>query len=120
MVSDFSIFLLGCHVEDDKIELELLTEGNMEMFGFFERQIRGGVSTAFHRFSKANNKFMPDFDPSLPSKFIVYLDANSLYPTAMMQPLPVGGFEWFSEKMLKNWEKIVDEEGLGCVLEVDL
>ena len=22
--------------------------------------------------------------------------------------------------MLKNWEKIVDEEGLGCVLEVDL
>ena len=38
----------------------------------------------------------------------------------MMQPLPVGGFEWLSEGRLKQWEKIVDCEGLGCVLEVDL
>ena len=37
-----------------------------------------------------------------------------------MQPLPVGGFEWLSEGRLKQWEKIVDCEGLGCVLEVDL
>ena len=54
---------------------------------------------------EANNKFMKDFDSSKVSKFIVYLDANSLYPTAMMQPLPVGGFEWLSEGMLKQWEK---------------
>ena len=102
------------------VELELICEGNIEMFRFFERQIRGGVSSVFHRFSQANNKFMKDFDPSQPSKFIVYLDANSLYPTAMMQPLPVGGFEWLSEGVLEKWEKIVDSEDLGCVLEVDL
>ena len=102
------------------VELELICEGNIEMFQFFERQIRGGVSSVFHRFSQANNKFMKDFDSSKVSKFIVYLDANSLYPTAMMQPLPVGGFEWLSERKLKQWEKIVDSEDLGCVLEVDL
>ena len=102
------------------VELELICEGNIEMFQFFERQIRGGVSSVFHRFSQANNKFMKDFDSSKVSKFIVYLDANSLYPTAMMQPLPVGGFEWLSEGKLKQWEKIVDSEDLGCVLEVDL
>ena len=102
------------------VKLELICEGDIEMFRFFERQIRGGVSSVFHRFSQANNKFMKDFDPSQKSKFIVYLDANSLYPTAMMQPLPVGGFEWLSEGRLKQWEKIVDCEGLGCVLEVDL
>ena len=102
------------------VELELICEGNIEMFRFFERQIRGGVSSVFHRFSQANNKFMKDFDSSKVSKFIVYLDANSLYPTAMMQPLPVGGFEWLSEGKLKQWEKIVDSEDLGCVLEVDL
>ena len=102
------------------VELELICEGNIEMFRFFERQIRGGVSSVFHRFSQANNKFMKDFDSSKVSKFIVYLDANSLYQTAMMQPLPVGGFEWLSEGKLKQWEKIVDSEDLGCVLEVDL
>ena len=102
------------------VELELICEGNIEMFQFFERQIRGGVSSVFHRFSQANNKFMKDFDSSKVSKFIVYLDANSLYPTAMMQPLPVGGFEWLSEGKLKQWEKIVDSPNLGCVLEVDL
>ena len=102
------------------VELELICEGDIEMFRFFERQIRGGVSSVFHRFSQANNKFMKDFDSSKVSKFIVYLDANSLYPTAMMQPLPVGGFEWLSEGMLKQWEKIVDSSDLGCVLEVDL
>ena len=102
------------------VELELICKGETEMFRFFERQIRGGVSSVFHRFSQANNKFMKDFNPSQPSKFIVYLDANSLYPTAMMQPLPVGGFKWLSEEKLKQWEKIVDSENLGCVLEVDL
>ena len=102
------------------VELELICEGDIEMFRFFERQIRGGVSSVFHRFSQANNKFMKDFDSSKVSKFIVYLDANSLYPTAMMQPLPVGGFEWLSEGMLKQWEKIVDSSDLGCVLQVDL
>ena len=102
------------------VELELICEGETEMFRFFERQIRGGVSSVFHRLSWANNKFMKDFDPTQPSKFIVYLDANSLYPTAMMQPLPVGGFKWLSEEKLKQWEKIVDSMGFGCVLEVDL
>ena len=102
------------------VELQLISEENMEMFRFFERQIRGGVSTVFHRFSQANNKFQEDFDSTKPSKFIVYLDANSLYPTAMMQPLPVGGFEWLSKSALKDWEKIVDSEDVGCTLEVGL
>ena len=113
-------FFWAAMLKMTKVKLELICEGEVEMFRFFERQIRGGVSSVFHRFSQANNKFMKDFDPSQPSKFIVYLDANSLYPTAMMQPLPVGGFEWLSEGRLKQWEKIVDCEGLGCVLEVDL
>ena len=38
----------------------------------------------------------------------------------MSKPLPVGGFEWMNEKELKNWERFVDKEGIGCILEVDL
>ena len=54
------------------------------------------------------------FDPSQPSKFITYLDANNLYGWAMMKPLPVGDFEWMNEDEKQNWKNI------PCILEVDL
>ena len=102
------------------IELELLKDGQIEMLLMIEKEIRGGISNAFKRYAKANNKFMKNFDPELKSSFIVYLDANNLYGWAMSKPLPVGGFEWMSEKELENWEEFVEEEGVGCILEVDL
>ena len=101
-----------------KIKLELLED--VDMLLMIEKGIRGGISNAFKRYAKANNKFMKDFDPAEKSSFIVYLDANNLYGWAMSKPLPVGGFEWMAEKELKNWKRFVDEEGIGCILEVDL
>ena len=100
------------------IKLELLED--VDMLLMIEKGIRGGISNAFKRYAKANNKFMKDFDPAEKSSFIVYLDANNLYGWAMSKPLPVGGFEWMDEAELENWERFVDEEGIGCILEVDL
>ena len=102
------------------IELELLKDGQIEMLLMIEKGIRGGISNAFKRYAKANNKFMKNFDPELKSSFIVYLDANNLYGWAMSKPLPVGGFEWMNETELMDWERFVEEEGIGCILEVDL
>ena len=90
------------------------------MLLMIEKGIRGGISNAFKRYAKANNKFMKDFDPAEKSSFIVYLDANNLYGWAMSKPLPVGEFEWMGEADLENWERFVDEKGIGCILEVDL
>ena len=103
-----------------EIELELLEDGQIDMLLMIEKGIRGGISNAFKRYAKANNKFMTSFDPKLKSSFIVYLDANNLYGWAMSKPLPVGKFEWMSEAELENWERFVEEEGVGCILEVDL
>ena len=103
-----------------EIELELLEDGQIDMLLMIEKGIRGGISNAFKRYAKANNKFMQKYDPNLKSSFIVYLDANNLYGWAMSKPLPVGNFEWMSEEELENWEKFVEEEGIGCILEVDL
>ena len=100
------------------IKLELLED--VDMLLMIEKGIRGGISNSFKRYAKANNRFMKNFDPAEKSSFIVYLDANNLYGWAMSKPLPVGEFEWMSEDELKDWERFVEEEGIGCILEVDL
>ena len=100
------------------VELELLTD--VDMLLMVERGMRGGNSNAFCRFSQANNKFMKEFDESQPSKFLVYLDANNLYGWAMSKPLPVRGFKWLTWDEAVEWEKIVEDPGYGCFLDVDL
>ena len=95
------------------VKLELLTDPDILLL--FEKGIRGGVSMILNRYGKANNKFMGEkYDPSQPSKYLAYLDANNLYGWAMMKPLPVGDFKWMRERELEHWEDT------PCILEVDL
>ena len=95
------------------VKLELLTDPDILLL--FEKGIRGGISMISNRFGKANNKYMGGkYDPSQPSKYLAYLDANNLYGWAMMKPLPVGDFKWMEEKELGHWKDF------PCILEVDL
>ena len=81
--------------------------------------IRGGICIATNRYAKANNKYMEEaYDPSQPSKFITYLDANNLYGQAMSQPLPTHGFKWMGDDEFEGWRNMPNGE--GCILEVDL
>jgi len=73
------------------VKLELLSDINMLLM--IEKGIRGGVSMISKRYSKANNKYMKNFDPTKQSKFIQYFDANKLYRWAMSQPLPLNNFK---------------------------
>ena len=58
-----------------KVELELITDPDMYMF--FEKGMRCGVSYISNRYSKANNKYLKSYDPKQESKHIIYLDANN-------------------------------------------
>ena len=49
---------------------------------------------------------MKDFDPKKESKFIIYLDANSLYGWAVSEILPTHGFQWMKDSELTNEEVI--------------
>ena len=61
---------------------------------------------------------MKTYDPSEPSKFITYLDANNLYGWAMCLPLPTYGFKWMDDDELEGWRNMPNGE--GCTLEVDI
>ncbi|GBN37975.1 hypothetical protein AVEN_255550-1 [Araneus ventricosus] len=65
---------------------------------------------------------MSNFDPSSPSKYILYFDANNLYGWAMSQALSVDNFK-FESLELWNEESIIqipDEGDTGFVFKVDL
>ena len=65
-----------------------------------EKETRGGICQAIHRYDKANNKYMKNYDKDIISSCLMYLDASNLYWWAMSQKLPANGFKW-----VKNWSK---------------
>ncbi|KAB0801617.1 hypothetical protein PPYR_03803 [Photinus pyralis] len=103
-----------------KVRLELLTD--MDMYHFFKKGIRGGVSTCITRKSVANNEHLMDYDPQHLKSFIQYLDVTNLYGSAMREYLPHSGFTWLSETEIQNFNlfDVGDEDDLGYILEVDL
>ncbi|XP_035224366.1 uncharacterized protein LOC118197007 [Stegodyphus dumicola] len=98
------------------VQLELLTDPDMYLF--IEKGIRGGIAMISHRFSQANNKYMENYDPTKPSSYIMYLDANNLYGWAMSQALPTHDFKWHDGPL--NFMEMADDAEEGCILEVDL
>ena len=90
------------------------------MLLMFERGIRGGITQAVHRYSKANNKYMSEkFNPKEESSYPQYLDVNNLYGWVMSQPLPTGGFRWINVDPhdISILTKLKDK---GYLLEVDV
>ena len=102
------------------IDLELLSDEDMLLM--FEKGIRGGISIISNRYGKANNKYMQKgFNKSIPSKYLMYLDANNLYGCAMSMKLPTHGFKWLTGgEMEKIYENRYNLNKIPCILEVDL
>ena len=106
------------------VELELLTDYDMLLM--VEQGIRGGICHSIHRYAKANNKYMKNYNNNNEeSSYIQYLDANNLYCWAMSKKLPVNGFKWLdsnktnkiNEDFIKNYD---ENDNKGYILEVDV
>ena len=103
------------------VNLGLLTDYDMLLM--IESGIRGGMCQAIHRYAKANNKYMKNFNKNVPSTYLQYLDANNLYGWAMCNKLPVDRFKWiddlsiFNENLIKNYDENSD---IGYFLKVDI
>lgn len=124
-------------------QLELITEE--EKYVFFEKGVRGGISQIIHSYEKANNCYFYDdkvekvyklskedaekkgiYDPKKLTSYIMYLDANNLYGSAMSEKLPVNNHEWLTEEQIQyfsNPENVLnfDSDVEKCInIEVDL
>ena len=103
------------------VKLELLTDYDTLLM--VEEGIRSGICHSIHRYAKANDKCIKNYDKNKESSYIQYLDANKLYGWAMSQKLPVNYFKWvkkaskIDEKFIKNYDEDSDK---GYVFEVDV
>ena len=107
------------------IELELLTDYDMLLM--VEEGIRGGICHSIHRYAKANNKYMKNYNNNEDSSYIQYLDANNLYGWVMSKKLPANGFKWVDnnetaepiihEDFIKNYNENNDK---GYIFEADV
>ena len=82
-----------------------------------EKRIKGEICNKIHRYAKANNKYMKDYDKNKEPSYLKYCDVNNLYGWSMLQKLPVNKFEWIEEKNIKNYNEEHDER---CFFEVDV
>ena len=90
-----------------------------------EEGIRGGICHSIHRYAKANNKHMKNYNNNEESSYIQYLDANNLYGWVMSKKLPVNGFRWLdsdkineiNEEFMKNYN---ENDNKGYIFEVDV
>ena len=110
-------------------ELELLTDYDMLLM--VKEGIRGGICHSIHRYAKANNKYMKNYNNNEESSYIQYLDANNLYGWAMSKKLPVNRFKWLdndkttepsakhviNEEFIKNYN---ENDKKRYILEVDV
>ena len=90
-----------------------------------EKGTRGLTCQATHRYAKANNKYIKNYNEDIESSYIQYLDANNLYGWAMSQKLPVNDFKWvkqedlsqFSEDIIKSYD---ESSNTGYFFELDV
>ena len=93
---------------------------DIDKYLFIEKGLNGGVSYIAKRYAKGNNKYMKNYNPKKPSKFMIYLDMNNLYGWAMSEYLPYEGFKWFKNFDGFDVNSISEKNPIGYILEVDL
>ena len=80
------------------------------------------MNHVIHRYAKANNRYIKDYDPSTESSYFMYWDVNNLYEWLLSQKLPVDGFKQrndkfnFYEDFIQSYDENSDK---AWILEVD-
>ena len=94
-----------------KIELDLIHDTDMHLF--IEKGMRGSISYI----AKRHSKYIKCYDSSKERKYIVYLDANSLYGLAICQYLPYSRFKWLDQKEITDFclNSVSENSSIGYI-----
>ena len=103
-----------------KVVLGKISDADMHIY--IERAMRGGISYISKRYSKADNKYYPNYDKHKPKIYVNYHDMNKLYGNVMSQYSPYGGFKWVkvNNKVVNRILNKSENRLYGYFLEVDL
>ena len=83
---------LQAALKEAKVKLDLSTAIGILLM--VEKGIRGGHF--IYRYTKANNKYMKDYDKNKESSYLQYCDVNNSYG-AMWQKVPANNFDWIKD-----------------------
>ncbi len=111
--------------------IECFSEANVGIDGYrmAKQGIRGGFCQVMHPFAEGTPYDVSDFAAGLVEateldQKVLYIDCNNLYGTAMLKPLPYGGYRWIKKpgQLYKpsDWvsaalEKVVQQQDGNCV-----
>ena len=93
---------------------------DIDMYLFIEKGLKGGISYIAKRISKVNNKYMKNYGPKKPSRYISYLDINNLHGWVICSYLPYGRFKWLKNVDDFDVNSISKNNLVVYFLEVDL
>jgi hypothetical protein len=117
--------LLKCGVTLGLIE-------DVDLHQMIETGIRGGVSIVNKRYSEADNPYQNHSftdaaaitanSPDTEHTYLLDVDCNNLYGSAMMGHLPVGGWKWLTRREIDDLDvaAVSAKSKIGFILEVDL
>ena len=83
------------------------------MLLLIEKGKRGEICHSIHRYPKANDKDMKNYDKNKELSYLHYRDVNNLYCWVMSQKLPVNHFESIEDttqimfNILKNYMNFI-------------
>ena len=81
------------------VKLDVLED--TDMYLFFTKSIRGGLSGSSVRYAKASKRnSWWIYDPDMTVSHIMSFDANNLYRHSLSNPLPMSDFEWLSRRQI--------------------
>ena len=98
-----------------KLKLELLIDIGIILM--VEKGIRGGICHGIHRYTKANSKYIRDYDKNKESLYLKYWGVNNLYGWAMSRKLPVNKLELVEDtsKILNDLPILPERMKLGKI-----
>ena len=100
-----------------KVEFEVIT--GADMYLFFQKGMRDGVSCISKRYIEASKKYLISYNPKQESRHSIYLDTNNFYHYVMSKFLATCGFKWIVPNEF-DLNKYNSNSSKDCVLKIDI